>query len=82
MSKNVMITARVEDDLARRLKRLAIVQGRSKSWLVGRALESYIDSELAFVEAVEEGRREMRAGRTIPHAKVFADLKRRLGTHK
>lgn len=82
MRKDATITARVEDDLARRLERLAAAQGRSKSWLVGRALESYVESELAFIEAVEAGRREMRAGRTISHAKVFADLKRRLGKRK
>jgi len=82
MSKDVTITARVEDDLARRLERLAANQGRSKSWLVGRALKSYLDTELAFIEAVEAGQREARAGRTVSHAKVFADLKRRLGSRK
>lgn len=82
MSKDVTITARVEGDLARRLERLASAQRRSKSWLVGRALESYVDSELAFIEAVEAGRREARAGRTVSHAKIFADLKRRLGARK
>jgi predicted transcriptional regulator len=82
MRKDATITARVEDDLARRLERLAAAQGRSKSWLVGRALESYLDAEFAFIEAVDAGRREMRAGRTLSHAQVVSRFKARFGRHK
>ena len=79
MQKDVTITARIDGELSDRLGRLSAMQGRSKSWVVGRALKSYLDAELAFVEAVEEGRADMRAGRTSPHDEVAARFKARFG---
>ncbi len=79
MQKDVTITARIDGELSERLARLSAMQGRSKSWVVGRALKSYLDAELAFAEAVEEGRTEMREGLTVPHQEVAARFKARFG---
>ncbi|WP_197706432.1 ribbon-helix-helix protein, CopG family [Magnetospirillum sp. 15-1] len=79
MQKDVTITARIESDLSDRLNRLASVQGRSKSWVVGKALKAYLDAELAFVEAVEDGLADMHEGRTIPHEEVVARFQSRFG---
>lgn len=79
MQKDVTITARIESDLSDRLNRLASVQGRSKSWVVGKALKAYLDAELAFVEAVEDGLVDMHEGRTISHEEVVARFRSRFG---
>jgi predicted transcriptional regulator len=79
MQKDVTITARIDGELSDRLARLSAMQGRSKSWVVGRALKSYLDAELAFAEAVGEGRADMRDGRTVPHDDVAARFKARFG---
>lgn len=78
MRKDVTITARIEADLSDRLSRLAAVQG-SKSWVVGKALKAYLDTELAFIEAVEDGLADMHEGRTIPHDEVVARFQPRFG---
>ena len=77
MQKDVTITARIEGELSDRLSRLAAIQGRSKSWLVGEALKSYLEVELAFIDAVEEGRRDFDQGRTVPHEEVVARFRSR-----
>ena len=79
MHKDVTITARIDGELSDRLARLSAIHGRSKSWVVGKALESYLDAELAFVEAVEEGRADLREGRTVAHGDVAARFKARFG---
>jgi predicted transcriptional regulator len=82
MTKDVTITARIDEDLSARLTKLASAQGRSKSWLVGRALESYLETELAFAAAVEDGRRDARAGRTSKHESVVRRFKARFAARK
>jgi len=79
MNKDVTITARIESDLSDRLSRLAVIQGRSKSWVVGKALKAYLDTELAFAEAVGEGIEDMHQGRTVPHDAVLARFRERFG---
>lgn len=80
MQKDVTITARIESDLSDRLTRLATIQGRSKSWVVGKALQAYLDAELAFVEAVEDGLADLHEGRTVAHEEVAARFRQRFGT--
>jgi len=80
MQKDVTITARIDGELSERLGRLSAIQGRSKSWVVGKALKTYLDAELAFAEAVEEGLADLRDGRTLPHDEVAARFKSRFGT--
>jgi len=80
MQKDVTITARIDGELSERLARLSVLQGRSKSWVVGRALKSYLDAELAFAEAVGDGLADLREGRTVPHDDVAARFKSRFGS--
>lgn len=44
-----------------------------------RGLKSYLDAELAFAEQVEEGRADVREGRTVSHDEVAARFKARFG---
>jgi len=80
MQKDVTITARIDGELSRRLSRLSTLQGRSKSWVVGKALSAYLEAELAFVEAVEQGRSDVRDGRVASHEDVVARFKARFGS--
>ena len=75
--KTVTIGARISEELDHDLRRLAAATGRSKSWLVADALTSYVQSEKAFVEAVEEGIKAYEEGRVVDHETVLAELERR-----
>ena len=75
--RTVTIGARISEELDRDLARLAAASGRSKSWLVADALRSYVQSEKAFVEAVEEGIKAADEGRLVDHEAVVAAFERR-----
>jgi predicted transcriptional regulator len=74
-TKSVTITARISASLGRRLEAYAKAAGRTKSWVVEDILDRYVDQEKAFVDAVNEGLRELDAGLGIPHEEVFRKLK-------
>jgi predicted transcriptional regulator len=75
--KTVTIGARISEELDRDLAKLSTATGRSKSWLVADALTSYVQSERAFIEAVEEGIKAYEEGRVVDHETVVAELRRR-----
>jgi predicted transcriptional regulator len=76
MSKSVTIAARVDDTLDADLENLASVTGRTKSSLVVEALRSYVASERQFIDAVEAGLDDLRAGRLVDHETVIAAVRR------
>jgi len=65
MPKSVTIAACVEADLDSALERLASATGRSRSWLINAALQSYIASEQQFLAAVDEGKQALRDGKVL-----------------
>jgi predicted transcriptional regulator len=75
--KTVTVGARISEELDRDLAKLSTATGRSKSWLVADALTGYVQSEKAFIEAVEEGIKAYEEGRVVDHEAVVADLERR-----
>ena len=79
MAETVTVAARVTPEIDAGLERLSKATGRSKSALMGEALQSFVKSELEFIEAVEAGRADARAGRTVDHATVVAMMDRLLG---
>lgn len=72
---SVTITARIPARLAARLEAYAKAARRTRSWVVQDILDRYVDDEIAFVEAVNEGLRELDAGQGIPHEEVFRKLR-------
>lgn len=76
-TKDITITARIRSDLDERLAALASSLGRSKSWVVGTALESYVEGESRYLEAVRQGLADLDAGHVVPHERVKADFARR-----
>jgi predicted transcriptional regulator len=74
-AKTVTITARIPASLAKRLETYAKAAKRTRSWVVQDILDRYVDGEIAFVEAVNVGIRELDAGLGIPHEEVFRKLR-------
>lgn len=70
MPPTVPVTVRVPVEVNEQLERLAKATRRSKSWLAGEAIGGYVKSESDYLAAVDEGRRAVREGRTIPHERV------------
>ena len=77
MTKDAIVTVRIDSTLNRRLEALARATKRSKSYLAAEALQSYVESEAQFVAAVEEGLRDIEADNVVDHDTVVADFRRR-----
>ena len=75
VAKTVTITARIPASLAKRLEAYAKAAKRTRSWVIQDVLDRYVDGEIAFVEAVNVGLRELDAGLGIPHEEVFRKLR-------
>jgi predicted transcriptional regulator len=78
MSDTVQLNARVEKDLAEGLDRLADITGRKKVWHLNAALRAYLAEEMQFIESVERGRADARAGRVRNFPAYAAELKERI----
>jgi predicted transcriptional regulator len=74
-AKSVTITARIPAALARKLEAYAKAARRTRSWVVEDILDRYVDGEMAIVESINEGLRELDAGLGVPHEEVFRKLR-------
>lgn len=79
--KEVTISARIPEDLSQQINVLAQALRRNRSWVIEEAIRGYIASEKQFVEAVEEGIREMEAGNVVPHETVMKEIDDLLATY-
>ena len=61
------LTVRLPPDLKEQLAMLAKRTQRTKSFLAGEAIASYVAREIAIVEGIEQGLRDADAGRVVPH---------------
>lgn len=77
MAKETTISTRVTEELVEKIDRLSEHLGRTRSWILNEALESYIASELEFIDAVQEGLQDLTQGQVVDHAEVVADWSRR-----
>jgi predicted transcriptional regulator len=62
------VSTRISGELAEQVEKLSSVLGRTKSWLLRNALQTYVASERQFVDAVHEGVDAYRAGEVVDHA--------------
>ena len=74
MKKSVTITARITPTLNKKLTAYAKAAKRSKSWLIEDIIDRYVDGEIAFVEAVNVGIRELDEGKGIPHEEAMRQV--------
>jgi predicted transcriptional regulator len=73
MSKEVTVSTRVTEDLAQQIDRLSQQLGRTRSWLLHEALRAYVASELEFIDAVQDGLKDLAEGNVVDHQQVVAD---------
>ena len=63
MTKDIQISARIPQSLSAAVEKIAALQGRSRSWVIEKALQSYVETEAEFIAAVQEGLADSKAGR-------------------
>lgn len=69
-------SVRLDDELVGKLAALASATDRPKTWHIEQAIRRYVDSELEFLEAVEEGLRDLEMGNVVDHATVADEVRR------
>ena len=74
MSKNAVVTARIDEETLAIVDRLAVAQGRSRAWVVARAIEKEARVEAEFLDFVQEGIDDLDAGRKISHDELVARI--------
>jgi predicted transcriptional regulator len=70
MQKAAAINLRIEPEIKTRLEKLAEATHRSKSFLMGHALESFLDANEWQIAEIKRGVAEIRDGQVTPHADV------------
>lgn len=76
VSNSALISVRVENDLAKRLERLAKATDRSKSYLAAQAIEEFVALQEWQVQAIQEGIAAAKRGEVVSHDKAATELKR------
>ena len=61
------LTVRLPPELKEQLGALAKRTRRTKSFLAGEAIASYVAREIAIIEGIEQGLKDMHAGRVVSH---------------
>ncbi|MBB3947598.1 putative transcriptional regulator [Rhizobium skierniewicense] len=70
------ITLRMPEDVLTEIEKIAETTERSRSWVIVRALKTYLLNEGADILAVKRGREEIEDGEYEDLDAVVADLKR------
>lgn len=76
MSESTTMTIRVSRDVKEKLERIATDTRRSKSFLAGEAVSTYVDRELEIIEGIKRGLADVKAGRVVPHEQVMAEARK------
>jgi RHH-type transcriptional regulator, rel operon repressor / antitoxin RelB len=80
LTEKTVVTVRLDDELQRRVDRLADALERPRSWVITRALEQFIAAQAWQIEEIERGIAEADAGEFTSETKVkavFAKWRRR-----
>ena len=77
MAKTVPLSARIDARIDQRLRKLSAATRRSRSYLVGEALERFTQTELDYLASIEEGRAAIRRGDYLTHDEVLRGIKAR-----
>ena len=71
MSKQVVISARIDAETAALLDKVAASRRRSRAWLVADAVKRMAEEEAEYLAFVQVGLDDIAAGRTIPHDEML-----------
>ena len=70
MSSARTISFRIPAEKVAELDSIAKAMDRDRSYLLNEAVESYLSEQQRFMAMVNEGREDIRAGRTVSHEEV------------
>jgi predicted transcriptional regulator len=70
MSSPKTISFRIAPERVAQLDKIAKAMDRDRSYLLNEAVESYLSEQVRFAAMVEEGREDIRNGRTFSHEEV------------
>jgi predicted transcriptional regulator len=76
------ISLRLPKEMKRELDALAKATKRSRSYLVNEAIADYVEHERKIVQGIEKARRELNAGKGVPHDEAMALLDRAIDSVK
>ena len=79
MSKSVVVTTRIGEQLSADLDELARRRDRSRAWLVEKAIAAFVGKELDLYRSLEEAEAEIDRGEYLEHEEFMAELKARYG---
>ena len=74
MAASTTMTIRITPELKEKLARLARATDRSSSYLAGEAVAAYVDNEWPIVEGILAAMEDVRAGNTVSHDEVVAEM--------
>ena len=74
--KTANISTRLDPEVAKKLDLLAKATARSKSFLVARAVEAYVDNQAWQIEAIQEGIKEADKGHFATDKEVKSAFKK------
>ena len=77
-SRRALTGVRMRPELVARVDELARSMDRSRNWLIGKAVEEFVEREKWMLEALDEGIRAADQGKLIPHEKIKRRWKARL----
>jgi predicted transcriptional regulator len=80
MSRPAAITARVDEATADKLDQLAGELDRSRSWLIAKAVQEYVEREIEFREMIRVAEEDFAAGRVHTQEEMEAWLEAKLET--
>ena len=75
MSKTTVVTARIDEELAAGLDRLAGKLDRSKAWVVSQAIKRFVEEESEFLAFLQEGIDDLENGRWISHEDLVQEIR-------
>jgi predicted transcriptional regulator len=82
MSKQSVISARVDAETLALVDEVAKAQGRSRAWFAANAIKRVAESEADFLAFIKKGEDDIAAGRTVPHDEVMAMLDGMIEKHR
>jgi predicted transcriptional regulator len=79
MANSTTLTVRLAPKVKQRLGRLAQQTKRTRSFLAGEAIASYVEQELDIIEGIKHGLDDAKAGRVVSHATAMRRIRAVVG---
>jgi predicted transcriptional regulator len=79
MSKSVVVTARIDEQLSADLDRLANMRERSRAWIIERAIAEFVREDLELRDSLAEAEAEIDDGEYVTHDELMAELRAKFG---